>query len=230
MKRLLVAAIAVAVAVAASACGKSEQQQQADQAAKQIESAAKEAGKAVEQAGKSSGQAANDAAKGFEAMAKGLGSMMAGAAGDTKTVDPVSFRDLQAFFPTLDGWEKAKPTGEKISAPFHYSNAEVTYRKGDSRIVLKLADSGFNQLFFAPFAMMMQIGYEKETQDGYEKSTTIGGQPGFEKWNSEQKDGELTAVVNKRFLMSIEGNHLDDIKTLHEVAAKVDLAKLAAMK
>jgi hypothetical protein len=233
MTRLLLVVMAGTIAV--SACGNSEQQKQveetkkqAEQAKKQTESATKEASKAVEEAAKSSGSAANDAAKGFEAMAKGLGAMVSG--GDSKSVEPVSFRDLEALFPTLDGWEKSKPTGEKMTAPFRYSNAEITYTKGDSRIELKLADSGFNQLFFAPFALLMQAGYEKETQDGYEKSTMIGGQPGYEKWNTEEKSGELTAMINKRFLMSLEGRHLDDIKTLHNVVTKIDLAKLAAMK
>lgn len=239
MIRVLVVVMACAMAV--SACGKSEQQKQAEEAAKQVEAgakevakaadqAAKEVGKAVEQAGKSSDSAANDAAKGFEAMAKGLGAMVSGAAGDMKTVEPVSFRDLMALFPTLDGWGKGKPTGEKMSSPFKYSNAEVTYTKGDSNIELKLADSGFNQLLFAPFTFLMQAGYEKETQSGYEKSTKIGDQPAYEKWNSDDKSAEITAVINKRFLMSLEGRHLDDMKTLREVATHVDVAKLAAMK
>ena len=227
MKRLLL--VVVAAALAASGCGKSEQQKQTEEAAKQIEAAAKEVSKAAESAGKESAQAANDAAKGFEAMAKGFGAMVNGG-GDGKIVEPVSFRELQALFPAVDGWERSKPTGEKVSAPFKYSNAEVTYTKGDARIELKLADAGFNQLFFAPFAMLMQAGYEKETQDGYEKSTKIAGQPGFEKWNSEQKDGELTAMVGKRFLMSVEGRKIDDIKVLHDVVARIDLAKLASLQ
>jgi len=228
MKRLLI--VVAAAALATSACGKSEQQKQAEEAAKHIEAAAKEISKAAESAGKENAQAANDAAKGFEAMAKGFGAMVSGAAGDGKVVEPVSFRDLQALFPALDGWERSKPTGEKVSAPFKYSNAEVTYTKGDSRIELKLADSGFNQLFFAPFAMLMTSGYEKETQDGYEKATKIGGQPGFEKWNSEQKDGELTAMVGKRFLLSVEGRKINDIKQLHDIVGKIDLAKLASLQ
>ena len=77
------------------------------------------------------------------------------------------------------GWEKEKPTGEKMTSPFAYSTAEVTYTKGDSRIRLKMADSGFNQLFFAPFTMAMQAGYEKETSDGYEKSAQAKGR----RWN-----------------------------------------------
>jgi hypothetical protein len=238
MTRVFVAVMAVVIAV--SGCGTSEQQKQAQEAAKQAETAAKEAGKAAEQAAKEAGKAAEQAAKsggnaadqtakGFEAMAKGLGAMIGGA-GDGKAVEPVSFRDLMALFPTLDGWEKSKPTGEKMSSPFKYSNAEVTYTKGDANIELKLADSGFNQLLFAPFAMLMQAGYEKETQSGYEKSTKIGDQPAYEKWNSDDKAGEITTVVNKRFLMTAEGRHLDDIKTLRDVVTHIDIAKLAAMQ
>jgi hypothetical protein len=228
MNRVLLMVMACAIVV--SGCGKSERQKQAEDAAKQIEAAAKEATKAAEQAAKSSGSAADDAAKGFEAMAKGLGAMVSGGTGDMQPVDPVSFRDLQALFPALDGWEKSKPTGEKMTSPFKYSSAETTYTKGDSNIQLKVADSGFNQLLFAPFAILMQAGYEKETESGYEKSTKIGNQPAYEKWNSEEKSGELTTVINKRFLLSVEGRHLDDIKALHEVVTHIDLAKLASLK
>ena len=104
------------------------------------------------------------------------------------------------------------------------------YRKGESRLEIKIVDSGFNQLLFTPFAMFMQPGYEKETSTGYEKSTTVGGQPGWEKWNTEGKDGEVNAFVGKRFILTVEGRNVDDIKALHDVVGKLDLAKLAAMK
>ena len=163
-------------------------------------------------------------------MAKGLEAMAGGAGGSVKPVDPVSFRDLQTFFPDLDGWEKQKPTGERMTAPFAFSQAEVRYEKGDSRIEMKLVDSGFNQLLFTPFAMMMQAGYEKETQDGYEKSTTVAGMPGWEKWNTERKDGSVNALVGKRFILSIEGDNVEDVKALHAIASKIDFNKLAALK
>jgi hypothetical protein len=163
-------------------------------------------------------------------MAKGLEAMAAGGAGGAKAVEPVSFRDLQTFFPEIDGWEKQKPTGERMTAPFAFSQAEVRYRKGDSRIEMKIVDSGFNQLLFAPFAMMMQAGYEKETQSGYEKSTTVAGMPGWEKWNTERKDGSVNALVGKRFILSIDGDNVDDVKALHAIAGKVDLNKLAVLK
>jgi hypothetical protein len=76
----------------------------------------------------------------------------------------------------------------------------------------------------------MQAGYEKETSNGYEKSTTVGGQPGWEKWNTEGKDGQVNAFVGKRYILSVEGRNVEDIKVLHDVVGKIDLGKLAAMK
>jgi hypothetical protein len=213
MKRAgIIAVVAGVVAIWVSAgCGKSREEKAAEQTAQAAEKGAAEA------------------AKGLEQMAKGLGAM-AGGTGDVKPVDPVSFRDMQALFPDLDGWEKGKPTGERMSAPFSYSQAEVTYTKGDSRIQLKMIDSGFNQLLLTPYAMFLTAGYEKETSDGYEKSTKVNGQPGWEKWDSSSKDGELNALVGKRFLVQIEGNQIDDTKVLHAVAGKIDMGRLAALK
>jgi hypothetical protein len=214
MKRAgITAVVAAIVALGATAgCGKSKEEKAAEQTAQAAEKGAAEA------------------AKGLEQMAKGLGAMASGGTSDAKPVDPVSFRDMQAFFPDLDGWEKGKPTGERMSAPFSYSQAEVTYTKGDSRIQLKMIDSGFNQLLLTPYAMFLTAGYEKETADGYEKSTKVNEQPGWEKWDSSSKDGELNALVGKRFLVQIEGNQIDDTKVLHAVAGKIDMAKLAALK
>jgi hypothetical protein len=214
----------VLVVAVAGGCGKSEEQKQQEEAAKK----AAEAAQAAAQAAQSGTQAA---AKGLEAMAKGLEAMAAGAAGgDTKPVEPVSFREFIALFPDLDGWEKAKPTGEKMTSPVSYSTAEVRYTKGDESLEIKVVDSGFNQLLLTPYAMFLTSGYEKETTDGYEKSTKVRDQPGWEKWNSSSKSGEVNALVGKRFLVTIEGRGIADAKVLHEVAGKIDMNKLAALK
>jgi hypothetical protein len=210
------ALMALAVSIAAAGCGSPDKAQEAAAQAAQV--------------AKSAEQGATQAAKGLEEMAKGIEAMAGVASGGTKPVDPVSFRDLQMFFPDLDGWEKAKPTGERMTLPFSFSQAEVRYTKGDARLEMKIVDSGFNQLLLTPYAMLMQTGYEKETQDGYEKSTTVNGQPGWEKWESVSKDGEVNAFVGKRFLLTIEGSNLDDVKVLHEIAGKVDMGKLSALK
>lgn len=212
--------VILGLAAAMAACGGSSRQ---EEAAKQMEAGAAQMQKAAEQTQGS----AEQMAKGFESMAKGL-SAMAGGDPNAKPVDPVSFRDLMAVFPEqFSGWERSKPTGERMSSPVNFSEATVQFTKGDARLELKITDSGLNQMLIAPFAMFLTAGYEKETESGYEKSTKVGEFPGWEKWNSAGKDGELNAIVNKRFMVQVEGSNIDDPKVMHQLIAATNLAKLA---
>lgn len=217
--------------MAVAGCGKTQEQQRQEEAAKAVEDAGRkiaDAAKKAEEAGKQAGQGSDEMAKGLEAMARGLGALAGAPAG--KAVEPVSFRELQTAFPDVAGWEKGKPTGEKMTSPVAFSKATVVYRKGDARIEATLTDSGFNQLMLLPFMWIQNAGYEKETERGYEKATKVAGYPGFEKWSTEGKDGELDAFVDKRFILALEGRNIESPKVLHEFAAATDLGKLAGLK
>ncbi len=213
MRRYIAVLSIAAVAVTAAACGKSESQKAAEAASKRLEDAAKSAEK-------------GDTAKSLEEMGKALGALASGGSSGQKPVEPISFRDLQGAFPDIAGWEKGKPTGEKMTSPVPFSQATVKYTVGESTIEAKLVDSGFNQLLIAPMSMFLQAGYEKETEDGYEKATKVAGYPGWERWNSETKRGEVSAVVGKRFIMTVEGDNLTDTKPLYQVVEKAKLGAL----
>ena len=202
------------VCVAVAACGQPPQE-------KKVE----EVKKSADQVQKS----ADQMAKGLQDMAKGLTSL-AGGDPNQKPVDPVSFRDLQTAFGDLGGWEKGKPTGERMTSPVNYSVAKVTYTKGDARINEEISDSAFNQLLLVPFSMFLTSGYEKETDDGYEKSAKVGEFPGFEKWNNVSHSGELTAIVNKRFIVQVNAHGIPDAKMMQDAMASIDLKKLASLK
>lgn len=220
MTSIRFAATLVAATLTAVACGSSSQQKSAEEVQKSASDMQKNAGDME--------KGAEAMAKGFEAMAKGL----SGATGDSdvKPVDPVSFRDLQTVMPEVSGWERGKPTGERMTAPFAFSQASVTFKKGDAEIEQKVMDSGFNQLLFAPFSMMMVAGYEKETEDGFERSVNINGNPGWEKWDKGTKNGELSVVVAKRFLVQLEGRGIDDVNLLRTVLGQTDVKKLEGLK
>lgn len=200
MRRVLM--MSVVLLAASAACGKSKEE-------KQVE------------------QAAQEAAKGLEQMAKGMEQM---AGGSTKPVPPVNFRELQALLPDVEGWEKGKPTGEMMSMPVSFSQATVEYTKGDSTLEVKIVDTGLNQLLVTPYTMFLTAGYEKQTEDGYEKSVGVAGQPGWERWSSGNKDGELNALAVKRFLVTVEGRNIEDTKVLHAVAQRIDMNKLGSLK
>jgi hypothetical protein len=216
------AGLAVALAATSACFGKSAAQKQQEEAAKQMEDAAKK----MEEASKGGAKAAEGMAAGMEALAKGLGAAAAAANGG-KVVEPVSFRDLQATFVPISGWEMEKPTGERMTAPFAISQAEVRYTKGDdSNIRVKIVDSAYNTLMLVPFSWVTNMGYEKDTGHGFEKATKIAGFPALEKWDSEGKDGEVTIVANKRYIVEVEGRNVDDVKVLTSLAESMTFNKL----
>jgi hypothetical protein len=217
MRALGIVVAIVATAAFVTACGPSKEEQ-----------AAKQAQQAAEAAAKQAGAGAADMAKGMQEMAKGF-QQMAGQGGETP-VEPVSFRELQTVLPDFAGWEKGKPTGEKMSAPIAMSQSEVVYTKDEGRITAKVVDTGFRQVFFLPYTMMMAAGYEKESGDGFEKATMVGTFPGFEKWDVPSRRGEIAVAVSKRFFVSVEGENIPNTAVLRELLSRVDLNKLAGMK
>lgn len=221
--------VVVAALVPLAACGGAP----AEPPAKQIEKAAADLQKGAETAAakgvEGMAKGVEGMAKGFEDLAKGL-SAMAGGDPNAKPVNPLTIDALKGALPDVKGWEKGKPTGERMSSPINYAEAKVTFTRGDSEINVKIVDSALNQLIVAPFAMFLAVGYEKETDHGYEKGVKIGQHPGWEKWDSEDKDGELNAIVNKRFIVQIEGRNIDSMKVLHAVMNSTNLEKLADAK
>jgi hypothetical protein len=209
------------------ACGKSEEEKAAEKAAEETKEAAEALQKAAESAG------AAGAAQGLQDFAKameGVAGAMAGTTPDGKPVEPVRFQELQAALPEVSGWQRAEPTGERMTSPVPFSQTEADYTMGDANISVKVVDSAFSQMLIAPWSMFLTAGYERETNDGYEKSVTIGGNPGFERYSKAGKDGELNIVVAKRFLVTIEGDNIDDTKVLHDFASKIDAGKLESLK
>jgi hypothetical protein len=223
--------LAVACALAATlACGKSDMEKQVEEAAQQAEKATDAATRAAEAGAKAGEAASENMAKGMEDFAKAMSGMAGALGGDGKSVEPVTFQALQTTLPELSGWEMQKPRGERMTAPVPFSQTETTYSKGDTRIDVKVVDSGFAPLLIMPWSMMLATGYSKETSEGYEKAVKVKDQPAFEKWNSDSKSGELNVLVNKRFLVSIESNEISDTKPLHEIADKMDFGRFASLK
>lgn len=202
----------LAVAVLAAGCGKSEEEKRAEEVAQSAEAAAAEA------------------AKGLEAMAKGLEQLAGGGSADQKAAEPVKLPDLLATLPQLEGWEQQKPQGERMTSPFPTANAKATYIRSDASVDIEVVDSAFNQMLLAPMSMFLNAGYSKESTTGYEKSTAVNGQPGWERWDSELQAGELHALVAKRFVVSIEGDGIENVQILKDIASKMDFNRLASLK
>ena len=225
MRQIL--SVMLVAALVTAACGKSEAQKQAEQAAENLKKAAEDMAKAAEQQGTAAAaQGANDMAKAMQGMAAAL----SGTGADGKPIEPVALQSLQSHLPKVSGWEMEEPEGERMNMPVPFSQVGTTYKKGEARIDAKIVDTGFAQMLMAPWSMMLASGYNHETSSGYEKATTLSGNPAIEKWNKGAKNGELDVLVGKRFMVTLEGHDIDDMKQLQDFASNFNFGAIASLK
>lgn len=220
---------AVCAALLLAACGPSPEQVAREEAVKKLEQAARD----MEAAGKKAEAAAAKGDVGAavgEAM-KALGGL-AGAAGGG-SYEPVDFRKLKEALPQeLAGFEKGDSSGEKNNA-FGISVSEVkqSFRTadGNKRVRFEITDPGSLTGPFALANVWLNVEVDKESGDGYEKTSTVGGRKIHEKWSKGSKRGEVQMVIGNRFMVEVsaEGVEMNDVKAL---LGKIDVARLEAMK
>ena len=214
-----------------SACGPGPEQVAREESMKQMEQAAKEmeaAGKRIESGVARGGQ---DVGAGVGDMMKALGGM-AGAAG-AGSFDPLDFRKLREALPQeLAGFDKGESSGEKNNAfGIAVSEAKQSFRTadGNKRVRFEITDPGSLSGPFALANMWMNIEVDKETSEGYEKTSTVGGRKLHEKWDKSGQHGSVQLIVGNRFMVDVDaqGIEMNDVKSL---IGKIDVAKLEAMK
>ena len=229
---------AITVAALLIACGPSPEQVAREEAMKKLEQAARDmeaAGKRAEsgatKGGQEVGAAVGDMMKALGGLA-GAAAGVAGAAG-AGSFEPVDFRKLKEALPQeLAGFDKGESSGEKNNAfGISVSEAKQSFRSadGNKRVRFEITDPGSLAGPFALANMWMNIEVDKETGDGYEKTSTVDGRKLHEKWSKSGQNGSVQMVVGNRFMVDVDaqGIEMADVKSL---LGKIDLAKLEAMK
>jgi len=226
---------AIMAAALLAACGPSPEQVAREEAVKKLEQAAKEmeaAGKRMESGAAKGGQDVGAAVGDMMKALGGVAGAAAGAAG-AGSFEPVDFRKLKEALPQeLAGFDKGESSGEKNNAfGIAVSEAKQSFRTadGNKRVRFEITDPGSLSGPFALANMWMNIEVDKETGDGYEKTSTVGGRKLHEKWNKSGQHGSVQMVVGNRFMVDVDaqGMEMNDVKSL---IGKIDVAKLEAMK
>jgi type II secretory pathway pseudopilin PulG len=109
-------------------------------------------------------------------------------------VEPIDFRKLKELLPaTAAGLSRTEATGKKNGAMgFSFSQAEGKYGEGDSSIEIQILDTGgIGGMGMMGLAAWSIAEVDKETATGYEKTTKIDGNKAYEKYDNDQKDGEI---------------------------------------
>ncbi|WP_080056910.1 transposase [Spirosoma aerolatum] len=147
-------------------------------------------------------------------------------------VETVDFRKLKELLPAdADGLPRKEATGEKNGAAgmvISTANGKYSNDDGSESIELSIIDGGGSAMMIGLAAWSM-VEIDKETDNGYEKTSTMGSNKSYEKYDNASKDGEINVLVNKRFIVSAKG-HGVSMDKLKSVLGDLDLDKVGALK
>src|SRR5437867_6693699 len=147
--------------------------------------------------------------------------------------DVVDYPKLLPILPDApSGWTADKPEGSTSDVGgFKITNVHRDYHKGEGTdallVSISILDSAANPDYVTATTATWKSG--SESLEGYSKSVTIDGNPGFEAYEREQKHASLWVMIAKRYFVQIEVQNLEP-KELQEWIKRVDLKKLAGIK
>ncbi|MBN2266884.1 MAG: hypothetical protein JW725_00895 [Candidatus Babeliaceae bacterium] len=152
---------------------------------------------------------------------------------DGKEIEPVDMGKLKEMLPaSLDGMKRTDVSSEQNQMMgINISKAEGQYQvEGTSEsIEIIIVDVGN---LSGPMKMGMtgwtMRQYNRETEDGYEKTITYEGCKGVEKYDNSTKQGELHLFVADRFIVELNG-YQTTMDVMKKALGKIDLKKLASL-
>ena len=147
--------------------------------------------------------------------------------------DAVDYQKLLPILPDApQGWTADKPDGstEDVGG-FRLTNVHRDYRKGEGDNVPTAAISILDSVANPDYVSATTAAWNNtsETSEGYNKSVTINGNPGFEAFEKDTKHATLWVMIANRYFLQIELQNQDP-KELQGWVKRVDLEKLAALK
>ena len=183
----------------------------------------------VEQAARQMGEAARgaDVRQVGEAMKQ-----MGEALSRSVKVEPVDFRRLKELLPeSIAGLKRVRSDGSRTNVMgIASSGAEATYEDGKGgRIELELKDVGTLAGVTAMAFAWINVEIDKEGDSGYERTTSVNGRKAYERYDKAARTGSLDVIVAGRFIVGARATGVE-MKVFKEAVAKLDLAKLEALK
>jgi hypothetical protein len=147
---------------------------------------------------------------------------------DGKKVQATDFRKLKELLPErIAGMKRVSIEGEKTGlAELKYSVAKAEYEKGDTRVDISVLDGAGFAGIINGFAAWALVEIDRETESGFERTTEIGGYKAFEQYDADAQDGQLSVILEERFILNIEGRNLKNEVLLRDIFKDFNVKKL----
>jgi len=137
---------------------------------------------------------------------------------------------LPGLFPEFDGWQRSAPVSSSVTLPAPASHATSSYKRGAAQIDLQITDTGGDPELVKSLGGIAGTAFSQKAANGYMKGTTFAGFPAVESWNHVDKLGEISVLVEGRFIVHASGTGMDGVEPLKQILERVDLGKLASLR
>jgi len=144
--------------------------------------------------------------------------------------------DYQKLLPILpeppSGWSADKPEGstEDVGG-FKITNVHRDYRKGEGEKAPSAAISVLDSVANPDYVSATTEAWKSnsDSSEGYAKSVSVDGNPGFETFEKDTKHAALWVMVAGRYFVQVELQNQEP-NELQDWIKRIDLKKLAGIK
>jgi len=161
------------------------------------------------------------------------GAALSRAAEEPQLVEVVDFSKLLPLLPNPPAdWtaDKAEGSTDDVGGT-KITSVHRDYKKGTADTApttsISILDSAANPDYVTSTTAAWNMS--TSTAEGYTKTLTVEGMPGFETFENEGQHGTLWLMVAKRYVLTIETQGQES-KDLQEWLKRVDVKKLSAVK
>lgn len=139
----------------------------------------------------------------------------------------INFREFKDEFPSSIGDLEIKDSEGETTDVFGFkiSNYEATYSDGEATIKISISDLGGISSVVNSLAPWATIEIDKESNGGYERTTTIEGHKALEKYNEQKRQGEIAIFINNRLVLNIEGENISESQ-MRKALRKIDIGDI----
>jgi hypothetical protein len=151
-----------------------------------------------------------------------------------KVVEPLSPSAMKELLPPeLPGLTRTEATTQRSQTggiDMSVTDGQYEAEDGGASIHIKIMDvgnlSGPMRRGLVGWAMTQ---YNRETDTGYEKTTTYAGYKAMEKYDTQSKQGTLRVFVADRWVVEVEGSQTT-MEAIKQAMDAIGVKKLAALK
>lgn len=126
----------------------------------------------------------------------------------------VAHEQLAGFLPAPDEWQRGAISSGSVSLPAPAMNATASYTRGKAHVDLEITDTGGAPDHIEALTKVAGSDFMQKASNGYMKGATLSGFPTVESWNHVDRLGDITILINGRFVVHATATGLDKIEQL----------------